>query len=527
MKKQIAKFFGLTFSALLIVNTLSGCSSATVENGEHGEHSTQSAQTQNDNAKDDFSVKILNNKESLCLAPVHIAIINGYFDEEFKNIGQDYEVVTSNIDTVTEQITSRNINAGYGLTGTLMQPIANGLAISFVTGLHRGCTKFYSKNGTGINTLEDLKGKTIGVASLSDSAPIQLKRKLSSMGFNVNGKDADIHFATYGMTDLPIALDNGAVDAIGIHDPVAYNAEKNYDFIKLLDIGEDYEVVTSNIDTVTEQITSRNINAGYGLTGTLMQPIANGLAISFVTGLHRGCTKFYSKNGTGINTLEDLKGKTIGVASLSDSAPIQLKRKLSSMGFNVNGKDADIHFATYGMTDLPIALDNGAVDAIGIHDPVAYNAEKNYDFIKLLDIGEDENFSKEYCCQAYVSQELIENNPEGAAAYTRAIQKAAAFVEECPYEAAQLQVENGYMPIESDEDTKAYGEILERLEYEPSVSLGRETFVSSFYDLQKTGDLDENLNVDEFTSKVYPTIDGVPEGYTYDKATNTFTEIKK
>ncbi len=377
MKKQIAKFFGLTFSALLIVNTLSGCSSATVENGEHGEHSTQSAQTQNDNAKDDFSVKILNNKESLCLAPVHIAIINGYFDEEFNNIGQDYEVVTS------------------------------------------------------------------------------------------------------------------------------------------------------NIDTVTEQITSRNINAGYGLTGTLMQPIANGLAISFVTGLHRGCTKFYSKNGTGINTLEDLKGKTIGVASLSDSAPIQLKRKLSSMGFNVNGKDADIHFATYGMTDLPIALDNGAVDAIGIHDPVAYNAEKNYDFIKLLDIGEDENFSKEYCCQAYVSQELIENNPEGAAAYTRAIQKAAAFVEECPYEAAQLQVENGYMPIESDEDTKAYGEILERLEYEPSVSLGRETFVSSFYDLQKTGDLDENLNVDEFTSKVYPTIDGVPEGYTYDKATNTFTEIKK
>ena len=39
MKRQIAKFFGLTFSALLIVNTLSGCSSATVENGEHSEHS--------------------------------------------------------------------------------------------------------------------------------------------------------------------------------------------------------------------------------------------------------------------------------------------------------------------------------------------------------------------------------------------------------------------------------------------------------------------------------------------------------
>ncbi len=103
-----------------------------------------------------FEVKILSNKESLCLAPVHIAIINGYFDEEFKAIGQEYKIVVSNIDTVTEQITSGEINAGYGLTGTLMQPISNGLAISFVTGLHRGCTKFYVKGESQIQSLEDL-----------------------------------------------------------------------------------------------------------------------------------------------------------------------------------------------------------------------------------------------------------------------------------------------------------------------------------------------------------------------------------
>ena len=289
-------------------------------------------------------------------------------------------------------------------------------------------------------------------------------------------------------------------------------------------IGQKYEIVTSNIDTVTEQITSGEINAGYGLTGTLMQPISNGLSISFVTGLHRGCTKFYSKNGTGIDSLEDLKGKTIGVASLSDSAPIQLKRKLYSLGFKVNGNDADIQFVTYAMTDLPTALDNGAVDAIGIHDPVAYNAEKNYDFIKILDIGEDEVFSQEYCCQAYVSQELIANNLEGAAVYARAIQKAAAFVQACPEEAARLQVENGYMPSESNEDIARYGEILASLNYEPSISLGRETFVASFKDLQNTGDLDKKLDLDEFTKKVYPTLDGVPDSVVYDPVSKEFSE---
>lgn len=289
-------------------------------------------------------------------------------------------------------------------------------------------------------------------------------------------------------------------------------------------IGQEYEIVISNIDTITEQITSGEINAGYGLTGTLMQPISNGLSISFVTGLHRGCTKFYSKNGTGIDSLEDLKGKTIGVASLSDSAPIQLKRKLHSLGFKVNGNDADIQFIIYAMTDLPTALDNGAVDAIGIHDPVAYNAEKNYDFIKILDIGEDEVFSQEYCCQAYVSQELIANNPEGAAAYARAIQRAAAFVQACPEEAARLQVENGYMPSESSDDIARYGKILESLNYEPSVSLGRETFVSSFIDLQKTGDIDSALDLEEFTNKVYPELDGVPNSVVYDPVSKEFSE---
>lgn len=291
-------------------------------------------------------------------------------------------------------------------------------------------------------------------------------------------------------------------------------------------IGQKYEIVTSNIDTITEQITSGEINAGFGLTGTLMQPISNGLSIAFVTGLHRGCTKFYSKKGSGINSLEDLKGKTIGVASLSDSAPIQLKRKLFSLGFKVNGSDADIQFVTYAMTDLPAALDNGGVDAIGVHDPVAYNAEKSYDLVKLLDIGEDEVFSKEYCCQAYVSQELIQNNPEGAAAYARAIQKASAFVQAKPEEAARLQVENGFMPSESEKDIVNYGEILASLNYDPSVKLGRETFVESFKDLQKTGDLDASLDLDEFTKKVFPDLENVPEGYTYDEKTKKFTEKK-
>ena len=48
--------------------------------------------------------------------------------------------------------------------------------------------------------------------------------------------------------------------------------------------------------------------------------------------------------------------------------------------------------------------------------------------------------------------------------------------------------------------------------------------VSSFQDLQKTGDIDSSLNLDEFVKKVYPTLDGVPDSVVYDQAAKEFSK---
>lgn len=285
-------------------------------------------------------------------------------------------------------------------------------------------------------------------------------------------------------------------------------------------VGQDYELIDAEVNQATELLTAGKINAAYGLTGTLMQPISNGLDISFTTGLHTGCTKYYVKNDSGIKSLEDLKGKKIGVPALSDSSVINLKRKLADIGLTVNGAKADIEFVAYAMTDLPAALDNGGVDAIGIHDPVATTAEEEYGFTKILDVGEDEKFKDEYCCQAYVSRDLVKNNPEGAAAYTRAMQKAAAFIEAAPQDAAKIQIDEGYMTGEAEEN----GKILEGFSYVPSVTLGKETFAKSFKELQAFGDIDASLDAEEFEEKTYATLDNVPDSMTYNKNTKEFTE---
>lgn len=56
---------------------------------------------------------------------------------------------------------------------------------------------------------------------MSDSSVVALKRKLADVGVGVSTTNMEIELVVYNMTDLPLALDNGAVDAIALHDPVA------------------------------------------------------------------------------------------------------------------------------------------------------------------------------------------------------------------------------------------------------------------------------------------------------------------
>ena len=166
-------------------------------------------------------------------------------------------------------------------------------------------------------------------------------------------------------------------------------------------------------------------------------------------------------------------------------------------------------------------MNNGAVDVIGAHDPIATKGELAYGFRKILDTGTDEKFVKEYCCQQFVTHKLIKENPEGAAAVTRALQKAAAFVEAEPRAAAQLQIENDL--VAGDLDFNAA--LLDELNYRPSHSLGKKTFVDASRQLQEAGILKATTDLDKFIEQGYVELPGVPDGYIYDSATKTYKEI--
>ena len=286
--------------------------------------------------------------------------------------------------------------------------------------------------------------------------------------------------------------------------------------------GIPYKMEEVDLNQSAELLAAGKINACVGLTASLIQPIDNGLDITFTTGLHTGCTKYFSRADSKIYSPSDLRGKKIGVSGLSDSATLNIKRKLEDVGIKSSGPDAEVTFVVYALTDLGLALSNGAIDAAGIHDPVAYKAQQQYGFRTILDTGTDDKFKGEYCCTAYVTTKLAKERPDAAAAYTRAIQKAAAYIQALPAQAAKEQFDSGFCAG----DLATNAQLLASYNYSPSVSGGRKTFVSASGELQKTGDLKADTDVTKFVAEHFTVLPGVPESVTYDPASKTFSSKK-
>ena len=298
----------------------------------------------------------------------------------------------------------------------------------------------------------------------------------------------------------------GEVQGALCHAPLQVAMEKGY----LDDEGIKWERVDFGGSDIQAALGSGMIDCGFGLIGKFIQPIENGLNMVITSGMHTGCTKLLVRADSGIESVADLKGRTIGVSSLASSEAITAKRALNAAGVDISADGGEVAFAVYSTTDQPVALMNGAVDAISTPDPVATNAENEYGLKVLLDTAVTEPYASEYCCVSFVSSELAEKHPDIAAAFTRAVLKASAFVAENPEEAAQIQIDGEYV----SGDARANAEILKGYKYIPSVQGGYDALVNVAAGLHDIGLLKESTDVSALVERSFKFFDGVPDSYT-------------
>ncbi len=301
------------------------------------------------------------------------------------------------------------------------------------------------------------------------------------------------------------------------HAPLQIAMEKGY----LDEAGIKWKRVDFGKGDIQAALGAGTIDCGFGLIGKFVQPIDNGLNMVITAGMHTGCTKLLVRKDSGIKTVNDLKGKKIGVSSLAGSEAVTAKRYLYSNGFDISADSKDIEFLVYSTTDQPIALQNGAVDAICTPDPVATQAEKEYDLLPLLDTAVTEPYASEYCCVTFVSKELADKHPDVAAKFTDACLKASAWVAENPDETAKIQVEKDYVSGNAEDNAA----ILKTYEFRPSVKGGYDALVNVATELKEINMLGANTDVDALINRSFRKFDGVPD--TYEINGDTFSPVNK
>ena len=255
-------------------------------------------------------------------------------------------------------------------------------------------------------------------------------------------------------------------------------------------------------------ITAGNIDVSFSLLATLVEPLSNGLDIKITTGLHTGCDKILVKPDSGITKAEDLKGKTIGISSYTASPYIFLSRVLADNGILVNDANSDISFVVYSASDLPMALENGAVDVIAMNDPTAYVAANEYGYNILFNSATDEPYCDQYCCALYTSTSYINDHTEQARAVTIAMQEAAAYINDHQEETAKIQLDNDWVASGTAEDN---AEVLKTFNYIPTAQGAYEAFGTVINDMLDLGMVEaENVNAESLLENSFYFFDDLP-----------------
>jgi NitT/TauT family transport system substrate-binding protein len=254
-------------------------------------------------------------------------------------------------------------------------------------------------------------------------------------------------------------------------------------------------------------LTTGQIDVTNNLLATLIQPIANGLDIKIPLGLHTGCVKVLAAPNSGIKKPADLKGKKIGTSGMAASGTVITQRYLAELGIGVSADNLEVEWLIYPSTELPLALERGQVDAIALGDPTAQIVENEGKGVAIINSATDPYLKDEFCCVIAASSSLVAKYPQTAAKFTRAIQKAARYVQENPDETARLMDEKKYVAG----DPKVNAQILKTYSYRASVSEAEVAIARNAKDLQRIKLVSNDVNVDALVRNTYVALPGVPD----------------
>lgn len=235
-----------------------------------------------------------------------------------------------------------------------------------------------------------------------------------------------------------------------------------------------------------------------------LKPIEQGLDVKFTGGIHHGCLRVQAGTNGAIRSIEDLRGKRIGVPGMGTPPFIFANRVLGAHGIN---PAKEVSWEVFPAGELGLALDKGEVDAVADSEPIGSLLLADGKVRTIADQATDAPYKDEYCCAVLVNGKFLAAHPKAAAGATRALLKAAKWVEANPAAAAKLSVEKKYLASNIEQNTVA----ISHLRYTPSVSGAESAVKLAAAEMKKAGMLSPSTDVDDLARRAFAHLDGVSD----------------
>src|SRR6476646_6803383 len=216
--------------------------------------------------------------------------------------------------------------------------------------------------------------------------------------------------------------------------------------------GLDVEMVKCEWANYKDVLALGGFDITHHLVMYFLKPIEQGLDVRFTAGIHKGCLRVQASTKGNIHTVADLRGKRIGVPGMGTPPFIFANRVLGANGIDAS---KDVTWRVFPAGELGLALDKGEVDAVADAEPIGSLLLSQGKVRNIADQAVDAPYRDEYCCAVIVNGKFLTRNPKASAAATRALLKAAKWVEANPAAAAKLSIDGKYLTSTPELNTVA------------------------------------------------------------------------
>jgi NitT/TauT family transport system substrate-binding protein len=308
-------------------------------------------------------------------------------------------------------------------------------------------------------------------------------------------KDAQQPAASAGLTKIKVGY-------VGLSCEAGLFVAQNRGFFK--EEGLDAEFTKYDWATYRDAISLGKVDITYHLVMFLLKPIEQGADLKITAGVHRGCLRVQTSIDSNIHGIADLKGKRIGVPGLGTPPFVFASRVLANNGIDPT---KDVTWRVFPASESGLALQKGEVDAVGTGEPIGTLLESQGKVRDVFANSITPPYDQEYCCVVVCNGKFVSQHPDLAAGATRAILKAAKWVQANPVLAAHISVDGKFVAVNVDLDAVA----LSKLKYIPSVVGGRNAVLSAAAEMKKAGMLDASTDPAGLAALAFQPLDGVSD----------------